>query len=198
MIGRLTLVTAPAALPLSWASEVMGHLRLDGAEEQARVESVLVPAAVGWAEGETNRALIHQTWKLQLDEFPYGDAIEIPKPPLVSVTGITYVDPAGVTQTWAPAEYVVDAPAGERALPGRVYLAYDKSWPDVRCQRDAIAITFQCGYGATHAAVPAMLRSAMLLVVGELFERRELAVPGTINEVPMAARALARPFRVEL
>jgi len=193
---RLSLLSPATGLALDWDSEVKGHLRLDDETEMDRVESVLVPSAMSWVEAETNRALLTQTWKLLLDEFSCGP-VDIPKPPLGSLESIKYVDVDGVQQTWDPAEYVVEMPAGPHALPGRLWPAFGKTYPYARCQPDAVEITFQCGYGAAFSDVPAQLRSGMLLIVGELFERREEAIAGTIiSEVPLAARALVRPFRV--
>ncbi len=197
MAGTLTLVTPRVNLPLDWASEVKGHLRLNSEEERGRIESLLIPSAEGWVEDLTNRALITQTWKLQLDGFG-GDVIVIPKPPLQAITEISYVDSAGATQVLAPAEYVVDTPAGPNAKNGRVWPAYLHSWPSPRSQRNAIAITFRCGYGAAYDSVPPKLRQAMLMLVGEMFERREEAVIGTISTpAQLGAQALALGFLTE-
>jgi uncharacterized phiE125 gp8 family phage protein len=193
---RLSLILPAMGLALDWESEVRGHLRLDDAAEKGRVESVLIPSAMSWVEAETNRALLTQTWKALLDEFPHG-YIEIPKPPLIEVSSVRYVDADGVQQLWDALDYVVEAPAGPHAVPGRLWPAFGKSYPCARCQPDAVEITFRCGYGAAFSNVPAQLRSGMLLIVGELFERREVAIADmTISEVPLAARALVRPFRV--
>jgi hypothetical protein len=43
--------------------------------------------------------------------------------------------------------------------------------------------------------VPAAVKAAMLLVVGELYKNREQSVSTTINRVPLAAENLLGPFR---
>lgn len=195
----LSLVTAPAKNPITWEGHVKGHLRLSGEAERQRIEQLLIPAATRWAESETNRALITQTWKLVLDAFPCDRsiALELPKAPLQSVTWVKYVNEDGVLTTWSSSEYVVDAPAGEEAMPGRIWPAYDKSWPTVRTQRNAVEIQFACGYGNADDNVPALIKAAMLLIVGEQFQRREAAIAGTIiAEVPLSARRMIAPFRV--
>jgi uncharacterized phiE125 gp8 family phage protein len=195
---RLSLTTPATALALDWATEVKDHLRLNDDTEQPRVESVLIPTAVAWAETETNRALITQVWTASLDEFPCG-ILELPKPPLSAIGSVKYIDQDGVQQTWSAAEYVVEKPAGAFCLPGRLWPAWGYSYPSARCQPNAVEIAFTCGYGAAFGDVPPLLRAAMLLIVGELFERRETAIAGTtITEVPLAARSLAKPFRVGL
>lgn len=194
---RPSQVTPPASLPLDWLADVKGHLRLDADDERDRIMDVLVPAAATWAETSTGRALITQTWKVSADYFP-GEVITLPKPPLQTVKSVKYYDLAGVLQTLSPSVYTVDAPAGEKALPGRIYPVYGQYWPLARAQRNAVVIEFDCGYGDDATAVPGLLRAAMLLVVAELFERREVAVAGTIiNEVPLSASVLAGQFLSE-
>jgi uncharacterized phiE125 gp8 family phage protein len=72
------------------------------------------------------RSYITLTMDLYLDRFPAGRCIEIPFPPLQTVEFIKYKDPAGNIQTMPAGDYEVDA-ASE---PGRVGLAWGRSWPD--------------------------------------------------------------------
>jgi uncharacterized phiE125 gp8 family phage protein len=127
------------------------------------------------AERRTARAMVTQTWRLSLDHFPASGEIVFPRPPLQSVTSVTYVDEDGAEQTLDSGEYVVDT-SGER---GRLYLDYEKSWPSVRIQPNAVQVTFVAGYGAA-ADVPAPFRSWMLLRMGDLYAHREGHATGTI------------------
>ncbi len=140
--------------------------------------------------------------------WPYATSLSakplyIPYPPLQSLTHIKYYDGDGVLQTWSPTLYDVDPAAGSPFLdtcqPWRVYPKYGQSWPTHRAQRNAIEVQFVAGYGATAAAIPAKLRSAMLLMVGEMFERREQAVVGSmVSDAKVTAERLAWPFRVDI
>lgn len=201
----LHVVTTPAQPPLDWDAQVKGHLRLDSDEEQQRVMSTLVPAADAVARGATNLSLINRTLKLTLDAFPVdGKALELPRAPLKSVTHVKYVDGNGVQQTWDASQYVAsgkvaDYPPADDSppAPGKIYPAYGKTWPTTRYQRDAVEIQWDAGYGSSYDLIPALLASGMLLIVGELFERRENAIAGTIiAEVPLAAQRLFAQFRV--
>lgn len=195
----LAPVVPPAvAAALDWDAEVKSHLRLGNDEERGRIESVLVPAATIALETYTGRAFVTQTWRLHLDAFPGGDAvIRVPKPPLQSVTHVKYLDTDGTWRTLDPARYIVSPRSGLYALPGLVTPAYADYWPVTRGQVDAIEIQFVCGYGDHGADVPSPLRAAMLIHVGEQFERREEVITGTIvQEVPLTSRILAHPFRV--
>ncbi len=132
-----------------------------------------------------NRAYITQTWDLYLDAFPADTQdIRIPLPPLQSVTSLQYKDTADVLQTLAATEYIVDT----LSEPGRICLAYGKSWPATLDEAQAVQIRFVCGYGATAASVPDEVRSAILLKVSDLYEHRgeeggNPAVDATIEKI---------------
>lgn len=140
------------------------------------------------AELATGRALVTQTWDLVLDAFPCGRVIDLPRPPLVSVTYLKYVDTAGVLQTWAAANYVVQAPAGPRSARGRLALAYGKTWPSTYGELGDVTIRLVCGYGAP-SAVPALLKDGMLLDLGFLYGG------GQAEMLPERVRDLYRSFK---
>lgn len=205
---RLSLTSNPANLPLEWEDEVETHLRVDSTDEQTRVMTVVVPAVVDWVEAQTNRACITQTYRMDLPGFPgaaydeqfgcdeAGVFIRIPKPPLSSITYIKYIDADGVLQTWSSSKYLVDSPAGPQAPCARVYLAYNEIWPTTRLQYNAVQITFICGYGSTGESVPGALRQAMLLILGEQYERREEGNELEITRVPVGALSLIANYEV--
>jgi uncharacterized phiE125 gp8 family phage protein len=178
--------------------------------------TTLVAAVRERAEAATGRQLLTATWDLRLDTFPCGvqpfelglhwsfDRIgnmflDIPRPPLQSVSSITYIDTAGQTQTWSSANYVVDAPSGPRGRRGRIAPAYGVVWPFTQAQINAATVRFVAGYGATGAAVPALLRQAQLMDLAALYENREAVVVSEARasaiEVPMGAAAIYRAHR---
>lgn len=190
----LVLVTPPDGLPLDPA-EVIAHLRLedDVAEAEEALLSSLMAAAGEVVEHRTHRALLTQTWQLTLDWFPCPtSAIRIPKPPLQSITSITYVDAAGATQTLASPAYVVDS----TGLTAKILPTYGTSWPPTRSQPSAVIITFVAGYDDP-AKIPESLRAAMKLLLANWYENREATISGTIiSQVPMAVAALLEPHEV--
>lgn len=194
---RLTLTTPAAAIALDWATEIVTHLRLDSELERPRIENLVVPAAEGWVEALTNRQLVEATWTLKLDRFPACEII-LPKPPLQSVSSIKYYDPDGVLQTWADTNYSVDAPAGPFAVRGRIIPGYSVIYPTTQAIRDAVEIEFVAGYGDAYSDVPGGLRQALLLLVGEMFERREEMIVGTTATAALrGATAMALPYLSE-
>lgn len=166
----LTLVTPPATEPLT-LSEAKSHGIIQTAADDAFVTS-LIQAARECCERVTERALITQTWKLVLDRFPrniYGsDApMRLPRPPLASVTSITYVDTDGTTQTWASSNYLVDTDSE----PGRVAPAVNAAWPVSRAQQGAVTVTYVAGYGAA-SAVPEEIKQRLRNYVAYCYEHR--------------------------
>ena len=121
MRHALRLKTSPAKEPVSLA-EAKLHLKIEATDtgEDSLIKRLIVVARRR-AEVSTGRALVTQTWTLALDGFP-GGVIEVPRPPLSSVTSITYIDPEGATQTVAADRYRVDA----QREPGRLTPAWDE------------------------------------------------------------------------
>lgn len=177
-----------------------GSLGAEAPAENTTVDSTLTSAlqdAREWAESVTGRQLLQADWKLTLGCWPYG-AIELPSPPLQSVTSIEYLDTSGTLQTLDADTYVVTAPSGPRCRAGSISLAYGQSWPAVLGQADAIRITFRAGYGSTAASVPGPIVRAIRLAIGTFYEQRENDVlDKTVTALPsisLAASRLLRPF----
>ncbi len=190
----LSLVTPAAAEPVSEA-QARVHARI-GTPSQLEAEDILLKlqAARSDRESFTQRQFLTATWRLSLGCLGRR-IIELPKPPLRSVSWVKYYDLDNVQQTLASSNYVVTAPAGERA--GKGFIAFDPYYifPNVYDRPDAVQIEFVAGYGSTPASVPASLRSAILLVFGELYANREEASGGSTPNI-RSADALCWPYRV--
>ncbi|MDH5244810.1 MAG: hypothetical protein OEW98_00040 [Betaproteobacteria bacterium] len=154
-------------------------------DPNGRAESVLYElwsgAARRMAERRTLRAIGTQSWSLVLSAFPWS-YIRVPKPPLIEVTGITYLDGDGVTQTLAasPADFVVEAPAGPTAQCASVWPLAGESWPATAAEPGAVQVAFTCGYDVLDQtavnALPEDILAGMLLVLGEMFKQRSESV----------------------
>lgn len=218
----LKRIVAPAVDPLSLA-ETKKHLRVEHDEDNALISN-LIGAATEFLDGpggHLGRALVDQTWDFYLDRFP-GDpcsigylgrrssrhhrpahdiSIEIPLPPLIDLIGVFYLDTNGSEQTFAGASYVVD----DADQPARVVLTSGIPWPSTKDCANAVRIRFRAGFldqGVSPAvdAVPASIKAAMLLQIGDLYANRESQVieQRLTQILNPAAELLLRRHRVYL
>lgn len=186
----LKRITAPALEPVTLAT-AKAHMRVAHASEDALIP-LYISAAVAYLDGKDGilgRALYTQTWELSLDVFPCGRTIEIPLPPLQSVMTLKYFDVNNVEQTLSSARYTVDI----SSEPARIIID-STGWPDIYDRPNAINIRFVCGYG-TESAIPASLRAAMLLHIGDLYENRQTGQAQEFYQNP-AFMSLICPYRI--
>jgi uncharacterized phiE125 gp8 family phage protein len=160
--------------------EVKHHLRIIGNDEDAYL-NILIASATDAAEQFTRRSLIPALWDLYLDAFPPG-AVDLPFPPLVDVESIHYRDPEGVGRYLTT--FAVDT------VKHRVRPEFGECWPATRAEPNAVRIPYRTGY----AEAPASIKSAVLLLIGDLYENREAQGP-VIHENTIYARLLW-PYRV--
>lgn len=184
----LSIYTVQTAEPVSLTT-VKLHLRVSDSTEDTLI-AAYITAAREYVERVTRRQLALVTYDYTLDAFPtHGGPIALPRPPLVNVSSIKYVDAAsGSVVTLAGTTYTVIA---DRE-PGIIALAYGQVWPLARQIDNAVTIRFGAGY----STVPSSLVAAMLLIVGDLFESRQANITGTIITANPAVEALLTPYRV--
>lgn len=179
----LVLVTPPVDFPVS-IHELKMHLNLENVDHDDALLARYLASAVAeldGPEGWFGRALLTQTWDFKLDEFP-GGAIEIPLPPLQSITSIKYFDSEGIEQTLASSVYQVVGVGS--SSPGKVQPAINASWPSAQSIPEAVTVRFVAGYGAA-SDVPAPIRRLLMLSVGDAYAHRETMPPGiTIEHIP--------------
>ena len=120
----IRVVTPPAVEPVT-LNEAKLHCRIDVTDDDALVTS-LITVARQYCETFTGRAFVTQTIQYDLPRWPRRKAIYLPRPPLQSVTSVTWWDTDGNdTVLIAGTDYLVDA-APE---PGTVLLPDGVLWP---------------------------------------------------------------------
>lgn len=191
---RLTRTSDPSEEPVSLA-EAKSHLRVDVSDDDTLIEG-LIKAARIYVENATRRALVTQTWQLDLDDWPSAgkmptatDEIALPRPPLGSVTSVVYVDSDGDSNTFSADDYDVDTVTE----PGRIVLGYGKTWPTATLRpMSPIAVTYVAGYGDA-ADVPQHVKQMMLMLLAHWYENREATITGAgvvASPVPFAVESL--------
>lgn len=185
----LKRTVAATLLPVE-IDEAKSHAVVQVETDDELIESML-QAAVQLVEERLHRALMTQTWQLTMDDFPAGDRIVLPRPPLQSIGSIQYVDTAGATQTFDGSNYVVDTVSE----PGRLALTSTASWPSTDDRINAVTITFDAGW-ADPTQVPEPIKQAIKLLVGHWYENREAVLVGTISkQLELTVDALLAPYR---
>ena len=183
-------VVTPGELPVTLV-EAKAHLRLDSADEDDLVMR-LIRSATERAESFTGRTLCTAQLRLTLDGFPCGREIELPAPPLRSITSVKYFDVTGELQTLPPAAYHQD----ETTAPGLLVRAWGARWPATQRRPGAVRIDYEAGYGAPDD-VPAGIKEGILLAVGDGYAFRETLVVGTVaTELKQTVEDQLRPYRI--
>ncbi len=189
----ISVVTPPARLPLTLA-EVKDFARIYHSVEDAEIEA-LIAAIVTHTEGMLGRRLITQVIDWRIDRFPVSvaDPVLLLFSPAQSVDLITYVDSAGITQTWPASEYQVDL-GGD---PARLLPACGEQWPVTRRQLNAVTIQATYGYGDNAADVEPDILIGMKQLIATNYEQRSAVVLGTSAvRVPGVVDLLLNPYIV--
>ncbi|BCH32633.1 hypothetical protein MesoLjLc_45630 [Mesorhizobium sp. L-8-10] len=143
----------------------------------------LLKAAIARVDGPfgIGYALMEQTWRKTMDCFPR--CILLPGAPIKSVTSITYVDDAGMTQTLDPASYR----AVTTVEPASIEPAYGTSWPSTRDVTGAVTVEYKIGE-TDPTNVPPDLVTAVCMIVAHWYGVRGAVAAGDLKEVPMGAQ----------
>ena len=185
----IEISTPPAEEPVS-VSEIKTHLRIDVSDEDTLLAGY-ISAAREMCETISRRAFVTQTIQTRFMMWPASGRFMLPRPPLQSVTSISYTDSAGVSSTMSSSDYIVySAPE-----PGQIILGYGKSWPTATLQPGpSILIEYVAGYGVA-SAVPQRYKQAIMLLAGHYFENRESVVVTqgiSAIEVPRSVNSLLK------
>jgi uncharacterized phiE125 gp8 family phage protein len=131
-----------------------------------------INSAVEDLEEDTGRAYGQRTYDLVLDSFP--SVICLPKPPLVSVTSVKYIDSADVEQTLTvDTDYTVHGVnvtgLNNRGEYGGYIKPSDNGWPsDVKDGSEVVTIRFVAGYASPNK-VPSLAKQAARLRTGRYY-----------------------------
>lgn len=175
----ISLLTAPEDEPitLELAKE---HLVCEDDDDDGLIYE-LIQAARNHVEKVCNKKLVRQEWR---QYFDYGfKECELAPYKVQEVTQIQYIDGDGVTQTLDTSIYEVDIPRQQ------ILLAYGESWPTVRSQRNSWWVDAWSGEYLTSNSpiditedIPKSLKSAMLLLIGEMYKNREVTSDIAVHE----------------
>jgi uncharacterized phiE125 gp8 family phage protein len=125
-------------------------------------------------------------YKTGVDPF-HGDRniIYLSRGPVQAVASVKYIDGNGNEQTVTASDYRTDLVSEpSRIMP-------NEGWLGTKDTVNAVIIRYTCGY--TQASdVPANIKMAMLLMIGEMYEKRV----DSVHRLPTASEYLMNPYRV--
>ncbi len=179
---KVGVATEPVTL-----AEAKAQCRVSIDEDDALIAN-LITAGRESVETIMRMGLANQTYDMYLNSWWSGDLI-LPLPPLQSVTSIKYTDTDDAQTTWSSSNYYVST----AQFPGRVVLKTNISFPTAELKEvDAVVVRFVSGY-ADAGDMPQLIKQAILLTVGHLYENRESVVIGqgiAALELPQGAKYL--------
>lgn len=153
-----TTTVEPTIEPIT-IEQLKDRLRIGSTCEFDAELALVLTSARKQVEQDTYRRLINQTVVGRMDGFLSVREIEMRLAPISSVTGITYIDQNGDSQTLATSVYGTDL----LSTPPRIILKTSQNWLDTEYNTaNSVVITFVAGYGATAASVPAQARLAIV------------------------------------
>lgn len=196
----LMLVTPPTQEPVTVA-EFKDHQRISHSDEDQRIGN-LITAARRWCENYLSMAFVTQTWRQSMDCFPRASnsasdylystsEIRVGRPPLASVSSLTYANSTGGTTTMPSSDYRVDTDA----KPGRITPIYGGTWPTgIREQSAAVTVNLVAGFSSSTpesvSLTPATIKQAILMLAASWYENREAVTEVGLVEAPLGVVAL--------
>lgn len=202
----LSLVTGASQLPITIGDAKEQIRGLDKSASDNNYVFLLLSAVTNLVETFTGRAIMTQTWDWFRDDVPEEDVVEIPRPPLQSITDIKTVDQSDVSTIFAATNYFVDTASepGRIALKTSVVWPTGLLWPTTTLKTvNGFVIRFVAGYTSA-ANVPETIRIAILRAVDALYSNRKTksigangnAFQGVKLALPEDVKSLLIPYKV--
>jgi uncharacterized phiE125 gp8 family phage protein len=174
------ITVAEATGPIT-ISDALLHCRSD----ETTAVTLYLAAAVAHVEKYLGTPLASRTVTIQADDF--SDFVRLPLAPVSSISGITYVDTAGSTQTLSSTVYRLIA----SGLEAFIELKPAQVWPSFKTG-ERITVTAVIGY----SSLPFDIRAAILLLTGHFYTNREATAPSTTADLPSGVASLLCNHRI--
>lgn len=186
------VVSTPPSPVVTW-EEADAHLRLAGDDDEREYVESLIAAATGHIDGPNGwlgRSIGLQELEARFDLTETGRLpLRLPYGPVVDLLSVAYLDSNGIEQTADLDDFHL---FGDEVEPKASVFPWDGG----SLQREAGRIRYQAGYGV----VPFPIKSAILLMVGDMHRFRGTASDMNVSPsaIPMSVtvNSLLAPFRV--
>jgi uncharacterized phiE125 gp8 family phage protein len=180
------VTTPPAIEPVS-LEEFKMFARIDGNDEDSQLLSFLITAR-SLIEKYLNRALIEQTITLKMDSWPEKEVIELPRPPLISITAVETLNESDVATVYSSSNYYII----KNKEPGLLVLKFGVTPPqNTERYYGGYQVRYKAGYGSTSASVPNVLKDCIKQWAMTMYENRAI-----VEEPPAEVKALLSNYRI--
>lgn len=162
----LTVTSAPSVEPISTA-EAKEYLRIDTSDtSQDNILAIEIKAVRQRFEEYLQRTLITTTLSYEMNAHDMRNPIEIPRPPVQSITSLTTYDEASGSET-----STVVANTKYQLVNKAILVERNEGW-DVNRRYRAGTLVYVAGYGDASTDVPQDIVMAMLELLALRWERR--------------------------
>jgi len=174
------LITPATSQPVTVA-ELKQNIGIFHTEKDTMLD-LYIKSAVDFAERYTGRQLMPAVWELQMSTF--YEFLKISKAPFISLVSIKYYDSANVLQTLVSGTDFDVCSSDPAIIQFKTdFVLYDRP--------DALQIRFNSGY-ANAAAVPALIKAAIILMAGKMYDNPI----DSVENLPKASTNLLRQYRL--
>lgn len=183
-------IVDPVEYPVTIA-EVKDFARIDGNDEDSLLTTFL-DAVISSIEEYLGRALVTRTVKMIMDEWNTNE-IELPSPPLISVSSVNTVDEDELETEYDSSNYYIIT----ESIPGRLVIKKSSELPS-NTERDKAGynIVFTAGYGDA-SSIPKKIKLAIMQWVTMIYENRSMSHNDIqYNEPPPEVKKILQTFRV--
>jgi uncharacterized phiE125 gp8 family phage protein len=162
--------------------------------EEALIESLIL-AARQWCEEYLGRSIGVQTIELRLAGFPNNNKPIVLRSPIIEVNSVKYLDTNGTEQTLDTDDYLVSDAEPAEIVPV-------SAWPVAFGSSDSVRVEYEAGYCASGSpmvsqALPRTIRTAILMMVADMYTNREAQVERVLTANPTVERLISM-YRLEM
>lgn len=177
--------SAPVSEPVT-VEELKLFARIDGSDEDTLLES-FIASVRRLTEDYLNRALIEQTITLKMDLWPC-EVIELPRPPLISITAVETLDESGAVTVYSSSNYYTDI----HSEPGLLILKNGVTPPqNTERYYGGYQIRYKAGYGDSATDVPSAIITCIKQWATAMYENRAVG-----SEPPVETQTMLELFRI--
>jgi len=197
LLTDFKVTTDSGAEPVT-INDVKQFLKIDFENDDDLIASLIVSAR-NWCEKYTSRTFIAKTVTGHFEGDGNDGKINLPYPPIDSVTSVTRVRQDESTALTVNTDYYlmgvqdkyidINTSTVNYVTPG--------TSPNDNVQAWNIEVIYVAGYGYERSDVPSAIKSAITRLTSYLYENRDEVEVGTIiAKVPFGVKSLLEPYKV--